>query len=39
MLYEVMRFFDAFNEKLRVFIEKGEDFGLLKISRFSGAQS
>jgi len=36
MLYEVMRFFDAFNEKLRVFIEKKKDFGLLKILRFSG---
>jgi len=29
------RIFDTFNENLRIFIEKEEDFGLLKISRFS----
>jgi len=28
--------FDTFNENLRIFIEEEEDFGLLKISRFSG---
>jgi len=28
--------FDTFNENPRIFIEKEEDFGLLKISRFSG---
>jgi len=30
------KIFDTFNENLRIFIEKEEDFGLLKISRFSG---
>jgi len=30
------KIFDTFNENPRIFIEKKEDFGLLKISRFSG---